>query len=37
VEGATLFTMTNFLTIFEMTDNAKRMLLLTFFVFVAIC
>jgi len=37
VEGATLFTMTALLTIFEMTDNMKRMLTLTFFMFIAIC
>jgi len=29
--------MTDFLTIFEMTDNTKRMLTLTFFMFIAIC
>jgi len=29
--------MTNFLTIFKMTDNAKRMLTLSFFMFIAIC
>ncbi len=29
--------MTDFLTIFEMTDNTKHMIMLTFFVFVAIC
>ena len=29
--------MTDFLTIFTMTDNAKRMFTLSFFIFVAIC
>ncbi len=29
--------MTNFLTIFTMTDNKKRMLKLSFFVFIALC
>ncbi len=37
MEGATLLTMTDFLTIFMMTDNAKRLLTLSFFMFIAIC
>ena len=37
MEGATLFTMNALLAIFEMTDNRKRMLLLTLITFASLC